>query len=196
MNVLLTGASGFIGCRLLANLEQAGHTIRLISRKSIGQYDQVICDFTSDKVPHKALEGVDTVYHLASFAHDLREASGNEHVYRTVNLDTTVRLAELAVAAKAQRFIFVSSVKAGGRLILGRCANENDQNKSVGIYGRTKQQAEVELLKIGKKSGMHVSIIRPSLVYGPRMKGNLAVMQAGVKKGWFPALPNIRDMIC
>ena len=45
---------------------------------------------------------------------------------------------------------------------------------------------------------MHVSIIRPSLVYGPNVKGNLKLMLAGIKKGWFPPLPetgNRRSMI-
>ena len=45
---------------------------------------------------------------------------------------------------------------------------------------------------------MHVSIIRPSLAYGPDVKGNLKSMLLGVKKGWFPPLPetgNRRSMI-
>mgnify|MGYP000108954966 CR=1 FL=1 len=45
---------------------------------------------------------------------------------------------------------------------------------------------------------MHVSIIRPSLVYGPNVKGNLQLMLSGIKKGWFPPLPemgNRRSMI-
>jgi UDP-glucose 4-epimerase len=44
-------------------------------------------------------------------------------------------------------------------------------------------------VEIGWQSGMHVSIVRPSLVYGPRVKGNLRLMMAGIKKGWFPPLP-------
>jgi len=54
------------------------------------------------------------------------------------------------------------------------------------------------VLEIGRQSGMHVSIIRPSLVYGPGVKGSLALMQSGVKKGWFPPLSetgNRRSMI-
>ena len=40
---------------------------------------------------------------------------------------------------------------------------------------------------------MHVSIIRSSLVYGPGVKGNLRLMQAGIKKGWFPPLPEVNN---
>ena len=45
---------------------------------------------------------------------------------------------------------------------------------------------------------MHVSIVRPSLIYGPGVKGNLAIMRSGIEKGWFPPLPetgNRRSMI-
>jgi nucleoside-diphosphate-sugar epimerase len=63
-------------------------------------------------------KGVDTVFHLAGFAHDLRDASELEGEYRKVNVDATVRLAELAVRAGVKRFVFVSSVKAVSRVRL------------------------------------------------------------------------------
>ena len=90
-----------------------------------------------------------------------------------------------------QRCIFVSSVKAGGRAIAGNCMTEENQGEPEGIYGKTKREAEVKLLEIGLQSGMHVSIVRPSLVYGSNVKGNLKLMLSWVKKGWFP--PSARD---
>ena len=89
-------------------------------------------------------------------------------------------------------------MKAGGKAVSGQCINESDQDEPEGIYGKSKREAEIKLLKIGKESGMHVSIIRPSLVYGPNVKGNLQLMLSGIKKGWFPPLPEIgnkRSMI-
>jgi len=97
-----------------------------------------------------------------------------------------------------QRFVFVSSVKAGGGTIVGRCMTEEDKGEPQGIYGSTKREAELKLLEIGRQSCMHVSIVRPSLVYGPGVKGNLAKMRSGIEKGWFPPLPetgNHRSMI-
>ena len=97
-----------------------------------------------------------------------------------------------------KKFIFISSVKAGGSPTFGVCASEKDQGNPEGIYGNTKREAELKLLKIGKESGMHVSIMRPSLVYGPGLKGNLQLMLSGIKKGWFLPLPetgNKRSMI-
>jgi nucleoside-diphosphate-sugar epimerase len=95
----------------------------------------------------------------------------------------------LAVESGVKRFVFISSVKAGGGLASGKCINELDQNEPEGVYGKSKREAELMLLKIGSESGMHVSIIRPSLVYGPDVKGNLQLMLSGIKKGWFPPLP-------
>ena len=107
-------------------------------------------------------------------------------------------MARLAVKNNIKNFVFVSSVKAGGMLPSNRCLFEEDQGTPEGIYGRTKREAEIELLKIGKKSNMNISIIRPSLVYGPNLKGNLNLMFLGIKQGWFPPLPetgNQRSMI-
>ena len=113
-------------------------------------------------------------------------------------MSATVQLANLAVKSGVKRFVLVSSVKAGGRPPLGMCANEKDQKNIEDVYGKTKREAELKLLEIGKDSGMHVSIIRPSLVYGPNVKGNLQLMLSGVRAGWFPPLPetgNRRSMI-
>jgi UDP-glucose 4-epimerase len=67
-----------------------------------------------------------------------------------------------------------------------------------GVYGQTKREAELKLFEIARQSSMRVSIVRPSLVYGVNVKGNLALMLRGVEQGWFPPLPetnNRRSMI-
>ena len=148
--------------------------------------------------PDNALNGVDAVFHLAGFAHDLSDATKIQNIYQKVNVDATIRLAKLAVKSNVNRFIFVSSVKAGGGSNFGVCVSEKDQGNPEGIYGKTKREAELKLLKIDKESDMHVSIIRPSLVYGPNVKGNLQLMLSGIARGWFPPLPetgNKRSMI-
>ena len=68
-----------------------------------------------------------------------------------------------------------------------------DQFAPDGIYGRTKREAEIQLLEIGRNSGMNVSIVRPSLVYGPDVKGNLCMMMSWIEKGWFPPLPKVKN---
>ena len=195
---LVTGSTGFIGNKLTKHLAEMKVLVRILSRKNQSNYETVVCDLQSDVIPDDALDNIDTVFHLAGFAHDMHDASKIADLYYKVNVSATVQLANLAVKSGVKRFVFVSSVKAGGNPPLGTCANEKDQKNTEDVYGKTKREAELKLLEIGKDSGMHVSIIRPSLVYGPEVKGNLQLMLVGIKKGWFPPLPetgNRRSMI-
>ena len=194
-NILISGATGFIGQRLLGALDA---NIRVLSREKQPDYETIVCDFEKIDIPKSALELIDTVFHIAGFAHDMRNADKIEDLYHKINVNATVQLAELAVKSNIKRFIFVSSVKAGGSSTFGVCSTEKDFGCPIGIYGKSKREAELKLLKIGKESGMHVTIIRPSLVYGPNAKGNIQLMMLGIKKGWFPPLPetgNKRSMI-
>ena len=195
MTTLITGATGFIGRRLISAVDGE---IRVLSRVAHSDLETVICDLQSSVISDNTLDNIDTVFHLAGFAHDMRDPSKIVDLYYKINVSATVQLAELAVKSGVKRFVFVSSIKAGGISTPKKCINENDQIDPEGIYGKTKREAELRLLKIGKESGMHISIIRPSLVYGPDVKGNLKSMLLGVEKGWFPPLPetgNKRSMI-
>ncbi len=193
----VTGGTGFIGKRLICALQKERINVRLLSRKKLNK-NTIVCDLKVDSIPDDSLIGVDTIFHLAGFSHDMRDATKIQNIYQKVNVDATIRLAKLAVKSNIKKFIFVSSIKAGGVPDFGVCASEKDQSDPEGVYGKTKREAELKLLKIGKESGMHVSIIRPSLVYGPNVKGNLKLMLSGIKNGWFPPLPetgNRRSMI-
>jgi UDP-glucose 4-epimerase len=194
--ILITGGTGFIGKQLISAAFECN--IRILSRYNQVGFDTVVCDFEKDSVPNNALDDIDTVFHLAGFTHDMRNARKIESLYQKVNVDATIKLAKLAVKSGVKRFVFVSSVKTGGSASTSKCATEIDQGIPEGVYGETKREAELELLKISKESGMYVSIIRPSLVYGPNVKGNLQLMLSGIEKGWFPPLPetgNRRSMI-
>ena len=202
-NILITGATGFIGRRLLLGLKRQSSRlkvkgergsleapkIKILSRSSNHDYETVVCDLESEEVPDGMLDEVDTVFHLAGFAHDLRDASNFEYLYRRLNIHSTLRLAEMAFLSGVRSFVFVSSVKAGGQNVGG---------EPKGIYGETKREAELKLLELCQQSEMHFSIVRPSLVYGPGVRGNLALMRRGIEQGWFPPLPetgNRRSLI-
>ena len=195
---LVTGSTGFIGSRLLGLLKTIECDVRLIARSEVNNYETVVCNLGQDRIPKRTLESIDTIFHLAGFAHDMQDPSKVKNLYHTVNVEATVELAKLAAESDVKRFVFVSSVKAGGLPLSEHCASESDQSDPEGVYGKSKREAELKLLKIGKESGMHVSIIRPSLVYGPNAKGNLQLMFSGIARGWFPPLPetgNRRSMI-
>ena len=110
LTTLITGATRFIGRKLTKVVDGE---IRVLSRAKHSEYDTIICDFQSEDIPAKALNNVDTVLHLAGFAHDMSDVSIVKHLYQKINVDETVQLAELAVRSGVRRFVFVSSVKAG-----------------------------------------------------------------------------------
>ena len=198
MNILLTGGTGFIGQRLLKYLTILGHSVHILSRSHVENYHTILCDFTKDKIPTDLFNSIDVVFHLAGFSHSLRNTNKIEHLYHTINVDATVRLAELAAISDVQRFVFISSIKAGGSAVLEKCITEQHQGEPDDLYGKVKREAERKLLEIGCQLGMPITIVRPSLVYGPNVKGNLQLMLLGIKSGWFPPLPetgNKRSMI-
>jgi UDP-glucose 4-epimerase len=190
MNVLLTGSTGYIGEKLVSAIHADGAAIRLISRTNNSTHATELCDFRNEFVSLDFMKGVDTVFHLAGIAHD---SSKLDEDYFIVNVIATQKLAELAVKSGVKRFVFVSSVKSGGDGEKDQCLKEDDNRMPEGIYGKTKREAEIRLLKIGSDSGMHVSILRPALVYGPNVKGNLAKMIRGINQGWFPPLPQLNN---
>ena len=198
LNVLVTGATGFVGQHLIKCLKLDGYNIKAIARKLIPGVDTVICDFFNDSIPENTLKGIDVVFHLAGYAHDLKSESGIEQTYQKINVDITSKLLLLSVKNNVKKFIFVSSVKAGGVSRQGKCATEKSLSEPDGVYGKTKREAELKVLEAGRKFDIHVSILRPALIYGPKVKGNLQLMMQGIKKGWFPPLPEIgnrRSMI-
>ena len=183
MRVLVTGATGFIGKRLCDLLIKEGHFVRVITRSSTDFHDSVLCDLENDDIPSEAFDDIEVIFHLAGYAHDLSNKGDNKEKYISLNVDVTMKLARLASLSKVRKFIYVSSVKAVN---------------SYEIYGESKRQAEISLLELADNTAMDISVLRPSLVYGPNVKGNLQAMQSAIKRGWFPPIPklsNCRSMI-
>ena len=102
----ITGATGFVGQRLVKALDGE---IRVLSRTRQSNYETVICDLQSDAIPNDALNEVDTVFHLAGIAHDIRDESKIKELYQKVNIDATIQLAELAIKSGVKAFVFISS---------------------------------------------------------------------------------------
>ncbi|EKD55046.1 MAG: NAD-dependent epimerase/dehydratase [uncultured bacterium] len=196
-NVLVTGATGFIGKQFVRFLLEKNHLVRVLLRdekKSVlfdPCVDINVGDLTDPLTLKNACVGIDTVFHLAGYAHAFEEnhASFAEEHHR-VNFEGTENILQKAIEAKVKRFIFFSSVKAVADH--PRCIDENFTLLPASSYGIAKRKAE-ELVLSAKKTGMHVCILRPSLVYGPDWKGNLAAMLKAIDRGFFPPLPPIKN---
>ena len=189
MKAIVTGSSGFIGSRLCHFLDEKDYRVIKIARteKEDHQVD-LICDFETDKLKDGAMVGVDTVFHLAGHAHDVSDPKRSIDRYVKLNIDATRNLAIQASEEGVNTFIFVSSVKAGFS-----SSKDEKLKEPLSIYGKTKRKAELELIEFSKHTDMKILIIRPSLVYGPNLKGNLSSMKKAINQGWFPPLPVIKN---
>lgn len=198
MKALVTGANGFIGSELVIALDRMGYELRLLSRRQFKNFDTIICNIEKERIPENALESVDIVFHLAGYAHDIDNSKNSEKLYYEVNVNATIELLNISIKKKVKKFIYISSVKAGGSSSAKKILSEIDQINPDNVYGLTKKAAEDEILRIASGSKIDVSIIRPALVYGDNMKGNLAKMLESIRSGWFPPLPetsNMRSMV-
>lgn len=191
-SALVTGASGFMGRVLCARLQRGGALVRALGRRRAeGPWDEFVTyDLPGDGSPSAAVAEVDTVFHLAGKAH-VEPRGIDDPEQRAVTVDGTRRLLDAAVTAGVTRFIFMSSVKANGH---GDRPTGNEWDRQAGsAYGRAKREAEQLVVAAGARSGMHTTVLRPSLVYGPGWKGHLERMFRAVDAGWFPPPPPIAN---
>lgn len=190
MKTLVTGSSGFIGKRLchFLSLNQT-QTIGVSRREQNSLQESIVCDLQKETISKEILTEVDTVYHLAGYAHDLRNTEELKDEYYLTNVSATINLARLSIEMGVKDLVFVSSVKAG----VTDTYDEEPLEKTEGIYGETKRKAEIELIDLSKETNMKISIIRPALVYGSNLKGNLLSMNNAIKAGWFPPMPELNN---
>ena len=193
---LVTGASGFVGRELCRRLKGKGRVRALHRSHADGPWDEaVLVDLAGPAPLGPALEGVDTVFHLAAKTDDSTTAPRDAGVFRHVNYEGTKRIFEAAAVSGVTRFVYASSVKAMGASVAGR-ADESTPDRPKTPYGVSKRAAETVVL--GGGGVPHVCVVRASPVYGVGSKGNLSRMIRAVARGIFPPIPethNARSMV-
>lgn len=166
MKVLVTGASGFIGARLVRDLRAAGFEVRAAGRRSMrleGVEWVDLPDVTHADWPNLCA-GTDVVVHLAGIAHT---RGVSDSMLRAVNEDAAIALA-LAMS-REQRLIFVSSIRAAAAPSSAVEITDSTAPKPACNYGATKLAAEKAILRLRPES----SIVRPVTVYGAGAKYNM-----------------------
>jgi nucleoside-diphosphate-sugar epimerase len=177
MNILITGATGFVGRSLISRLHvdqrhQIIGSVRKLNENSIGLDKVVAVGEISEKTDWaNALENIDVVIHLAGRAHVLNDQY-NLSSFNRINVDGTLRLAEQALEFGVKRFIFISSIGVNGSQTHGEAFTECSIVAPQAMYAESKKQAE-DLLKLKlENSSMELVIIRPPLVYAANAPGN------------------------
>jgi nucleoside-diphosphate-sugar epimerase len=184
--VLITGASGFLGFHIInaafeANLDvyaaiRPNSNVKHLAHLPI-KYIQL--DYRDVEAMAKEIDAKKYCYiiHAAGITKSI-----TEEAYDLINNKYTTNLA-LAAAKNAdviKKFVFVSSLAAGGPLnSIDGYIKESNISKPVTAYGRSKLSAENNISKLN----LPMVILRPTAIYGPREK-DIFIVASTINKGW------------
>jgi len=190
MNVLLTGASGFVGRHVLLALQKQGYRTHAVYRTAPAPKDcaknvvRVIVDMSPRTDWEEILEGIDAVIHTGD---GLRVFEGQKTAPSdTASGDgavaTTMALARAAQASSVRTFVYLSSIKAASGYCASHVLSESDApSPGRPFYGKLKARLEGQLASLGtqrESGGMYMVSLRSPIVYGVGGTGNFGRLVA------------------
>jgi len=187
---LVTGATGFTGTHLAVSLARAGRQVRALVRDTararelaaVG-VELVAGDIRDAAALRRATSGVSIVYNIAAL---YRQAGLPRETYRAVNATAAGAIVEAAATSGARRVVHCSTVGVHGD-VEHPPANEDAPLKPGDVYQETKLEGERLAREAGQRTGIQVTIVRPSGIYGPGDRRLLKLFR-GVARGRFPML--------
>ncbi|OGA09323.1 MAG: hypothetical protein A2W68_08385 [Betaproteobacteria bacterium RIFCSPLOWO2_02_64_14] len=200
--VLVTGANGFVGEALCEALAREDYLVRRAVRTlspevragERGAETIAVGSISAATDWTRALDGVQTIFHLAGRAH--ASDKGRDNVlaqYRRTNVEATERLAYMATRSHVRRFVFMSSIKVNGECTRGHGYTELDPPHPEDAYGISKWEAEQAVWRVTSGTGTEAIVLRPPLIYGPGVKGNFLRLLNATQRGWPLPLASIRN---
>jgi len=183
----VTGASGFLGRAVAAELHAAGHRVTCFQRRPSGVdgVTDALGSITDAARVAVAVAGHDAIVHLAAKV----SLAGDPADFEAVNVGGTRTLLAAATDAGASRFVFVSSpsVAHAGAPLVGLDAGAADPARARGDYARTKARAEL-LALAADSPALRVVAVRPHLVWGPGDTQLVARIVQRARTGRLPLL--------
>lgn len=183
--VLVTGGSGFVGRHLLRELGARG--VSAVSERR---------ELSPTTEWGDLLAGKGAVIHLAALAHERAERHERARDYEAlhrVNALATERLARSAAAAGVEQFVFLSTIGVCGDETEGAPFTEESAAAPRSLYARSKLEAERLLAAVAAETGLRITVLRPTLVYGPGNAGNFLRLLKAVDRGWPLPLAMVRN---
>ena len=191
-HILVTGANGFVGRHLCEHLVAQGHKVTACVRGQ-GSAPAVegpslrmvsIAGLEDEPRWSELLGDVDTVVHLAARVHVMQDRAAHPlSEFRKVNVNGTRALARQARSAGVRRFVYLSSIKVNGEATPAGEFFADDRPGFLDPYGQSKWEAEQALKDTACGSTMDWAIVRPTLVYGPGVRGNFLNLLRLVHRG-------------
>jgi nucleoside-diphosphate-sugar epimerase len=208
--VLVTGATGFIGSRVVHKLllnNVAVKALVLPGEALPAQWAdrvEIIRGSISDsQAVEKAAAGAKTIIHLAAIVSDW----GDEKKYWEFTVEGSRRIFEQAVKNKARVVLASSIVVYGDKIQSQSCPEETGYGETFGPYSRTKQAQEKLGWDYHKNKGLKLSVVRPANVYGPRSgpwlhdvinvlrSGSPGLISGGQMKAGLAYVDNVADIL-
>ncbi len=191
--ILVTGATGFIGGRLMNHLlkkEDIQKRSIVLPQENIPEHwknkvEVIKGSITSEEVVKKAMENVDTVVHCAAIVGDW----GPEKLFWEVTVEGSRNVFEAALKNNTRVILLSSIVVYGTRIHKQECPEETPYGKTIGPYSRTKQAQEKLAWEYHKK-GMKLVVVRPANVYGVGSGPWLRDIVNVYRKGLVPVVAN------
>jgi UDP-glucose 4-epimerase len=194
--ILVTGATGAIGPRVVNALHDAGCRIRTFSidtpAPDIFPADvEVVCgDIGNKEDVHSLMKGVDVVIHMAALLHIISPTVEMNEKYERINIGGTANVIDGAFKADIKRVVLFSTIAVYGKSF-GRVLNEHSPVNPETSYAKTKLEAEKIVLSAKRKDGRPLgTVLRLGAVYGSRIKGNYELMTHALEKNRFIPLGN------
>ena len=186
MNVLLTGASGFLGSRIYAELIQ-NHTVTTLGRTLVS--DRHITGDLTEPLPSLDHASFDWVVNAAGKAHSVPRTAAERADYEHVNVQGTTRLltALEQMPVLPEALVHVSTVLVYGRLS-GELLDETTPLGAKDAYGLSKIRAEALVREWGQRTGVRVTILRLPVVVAERPNGNVATLMNAIRGGYYVRL--------
>jgi UDP-glucose 4-epimerase len=189
--ILVTGATGAVGPRVVSALHEAGHRVRTLSLDAppagawLEAVDARLGDITDPAAVQTAMVGVDGVIHLAALLHIINPPPELRSRYERINVGGTANVVEAARQAGVGRVVFFSTIAVYGASA-GSVLTEASPLRPDSFYAQTKVDAERIVLSAKHADGTPMgTVLRLGAVYGARIKGNYWRLLLSLARGRF-----------